>query len=337
LGATSGTISDGAGDYANNANCWWLLAASPGVEIRISFPSFNTEYGYDYVTIYQCSSASCSPQTEILRQSGSLNLSASNVYTSTTGFLKVTFTSDGSSTGSGFTGTWSAVADPACTNCEAGKFSAAVGAGACNNCGAGKFSAAVGASLASTCAECGAGKYSAGPVSTVCTDCAAGKYSAGPASTVCTNCEAGKFSAAVGSTIASTCADCGAGKYSAATASTVCTNCTAGTYSVTTGALVCTNCAAGKFSATVAASVCTNCAAGTYNGCPAGNDGFVRLVGCTSVACRLEVQYQQQWGTVCDDSFTDTGAAVVCRSLGFPTGTNSQKELSIATLYILRR
>ncbi len=106
-GASSGTISDGAGNYANNANCWWLLATSPGVEIRISFPSFATESDYDYVSIDRCKSASCSPKTQILRQSGSL--SASNVYTSTEGFLKVTFTSDGSTSKSGFTGSWNLV------------------------------------------------------------------------------------------------------------------------------------------------------------------------------------------------------------------------------------
>jgi hypothetical protein len=42
-GASSGTITDGAGNYANNANCWWLLATSPGVEIRISFESVSFE------------------------------------------------------------------------------------------------------------------------------------------------------------------------------------------------------------------------------------------------------------------------------------------------------
>jgi hypothetical protein len=60
------------------------------------------------VTIYECGSASGSDATQLLKHSGSLD--ASNVYyTSTTGFLKVTFTSDGSVTGSGFTGTWSVV------------------------------------------------------------------------------------------------------------------------------------------------------------------------------------------------------------------------------------
>jgi hypothetical protein len=65
---------------------------------------FNTEPEYDFVTIYECGSASCSDATELLKHSGSLN--ANSFYTSTTGFLKVTFTSDYSVTGSGFTGTW---------------------------------------------------------------------------------------------------------------------------------------------------------------------------------------------------------------------------------------
>ena len=44
----------------------------------------------------------------------------------------------------------------------------------------------------------------------------------------------------------------------------------------------------------------------------------VRLVGGPgSHEGRLEVRYNGVWGTVCDDYFTDTEAAVACRSLGF--------------------
>ncbi len=106
-GSTSGTVSDGAGIYQNNANCWWMLATSPGVEIQLKFPSIETESGKDFLNIYRCSSASCSSQTQIDQRSGSLG--APIIYTSMTGFLKVTFTSDGLTSKSGFSGTWNLV------------------------------------------------------------------------------------------------------------------------------------------------------------------------------------------------------------------------------------
>ena len=50
--------------------------------------------------------------------------------------------------------------------------------------------------------------------------------------------------------------------------------------------------------------------------CPV--DGDIRLVGGSSeLEGRVEVCYNNQWGTVCDDAWSSTDANVVCGELGY--------------------
>jgi hypothetical protein len=47
--------------------------------------------------------------------------------------------------------------------------------------------------------------------------------------------------------------------------------------------------------------------------CKDASSDWARLRECTQKACRLDVKYDNKWGTVCDDGFDDKAATVVCK------------------------
>jgi hypothetical protein len=130
-GQYSGVFSDGPGEYTNEASCMWLIASTS--EIRLSFSSFDTEEDYDFVTINRCASSSCNTVEQVAALSGS-SVNSDALYTSSTGYLQVVFTSDESAFGSGFEAAWSVVATTGCALCPAGTYAEGSGASSCVSC-----------------------------------------------------------------------------------------------------------------------------------------------------------------------------------------------------------
>jgi hypothetical protein len=109
LTASSGYLSDGSGSsgYSNNANCEWTIAPPDAKRITLYFSEFCTQPHKDFLRVFDCTDVSCSQQQQLAELSGTSV--ASKTIMSTTGFMKVVFTSDESVNCRGFTAMWNMV------------------------------------------------------------------------------------------------------------------------------------------------------------------------------------------------------------------------------------
>ena len=106
----NGTLSEGSGlsGYSNNADCEWVIAPYGAAQIMLHFTEFKTQPIHDVVSIYQCLDASCKQQVLLLAKLSGMYPKVQTI-TSTTGYMKVVFRSDGSTNAEGFQATWSSV------------------------------------------------------------------------------------------------------------------------------------------------------------------------------------------------------------------------------------
>jgi hypothetical protein len=84
-----------------------MLAPFGGLQITISFTEFSTQPGKDLVRVFQCTDTGCSEQQLLAELSGTY--SSTQAISSSTGYMKVVFTSDGSVNYYGFAAAWTMV------------------------------------------------------------------------------------------------------------------------------------------------------------------------------------------------------------------------------------
>lgn len=107
----NGTITDGSAgqNYNNNQSCSWLIAPPDAESILLTFTAFGTEAGYDFVRVYDGSSASAA----LLGEFSGSNLPPP--ITSSGGTLFITFTSDQALTSTGFDASYNCTLPSPCT------------------------------------------------------------------------------------------------------------------------------------------------------------------------------------------------------------------------------
>jgi hypothetical protein len=110
-GSGSGTITDGPGNYQNSWTCTWEISldqAFVGTSLSFELSEFDTEENHDTLSISTCITPAC---TSVNSQFSGPAV-PSSIFTSTSGRLRVSFSSDGNGTRAGFNGTWTLRTSP---------------------------------------------------------------------------------------------------------------------------------------------------------------------------------------------------------------------------------
>ena len=145
LNSNTGVIrSSITGNYLNNRNCVWMINSTVGVEIK--FTSFWLESIRDTVIIDQCTSALCPTPEQLDLLTGRLyDADLPKVYKTTTGFLRITFTSDVSMVNPGFEAVWAVKSsDFLCEACPENTFQPNIGSDICKDCLASSYQPNIG-------------------------------------------------------------------------------------------------------------------------------------------------------------------------------------------------
>ena len=105
LTASSGTITDGSGsaNYNNNANCKWIIAPPGATQITLNFTNFDTEANYDTVFVYN------GPDDTFPILATWWGNTLPPTINSTGGALCIKFTSDATTTATGWSATYSSI------------------------------------------------------------------------------------------------------------------------------------------------------------------------------------------------------------------------------------
>ncbi len=84
-----------------------MIAPAAASMITLCFTELSTQPGVDIIRVFRCTDIACSQQQQLAELSGLY--STPQAVTSTTGYMKVVFRSDGSISFDGFRALWSSV------------------------------------------------------------------------------------------------------------------------------------------------------------------------------------------------------------------------------------